>query len=157
MADNKIPTRLKSEPSHFPLSAGYYHSETGTWYSFLEEEAPEWLQKRGTFTAVKPTILKNYPSQGLGGEIMQIQLGRVFRWLLRSDYDDDVKLVNTVHDCCWVDLRNREVADTVVPMIVGILEDVSDYWLQKFNVNWYDMPFPVEVEIGPNMLDLHKI
>lgn len=155
--NSKIPTRLKSEPSKFPLSAGYYKCVTGTWYSFLEEEAPEFNQRRGIFTSIKPTILKNYPSQGLGGEIMQIQLGRVFRWLIRSEYDNDVKLVNTVHDCCWVDFRSLDIAKLVAPMIAGILEDVSDYWLEKFDVNWYDMPFPVETEVGPNMLDLHKL
>ena len=155
--ETKMNTKMRSDPSGYPLRAGYYKSITGTWYSFLESESPQWKQKQGDFTGIKPTILKNYPGQGLGGEIMQIGLGRVFRWLINSEYDADVKMTNTVHDCCWNDYRNIAVAVVVVPQIEAILEDVSPYWLKKLGVDWEGMPFPVETEIGNNMFDLMEV
>lgn len=152
----KYPTGMRS-PSGYPLMAGYWECPTGTLYSFLEQEAPEWKQKQGIFTDIKSTVLKNYPSQGAGGEIMQIQLGRMFRWLINSEFDKDCKLINTVHDSVYLDIRSIDTALEAVPTMVDILEDVSPYWKEKFGVDWKGMPFPVEAEIGYNMLDTKKI
>jgi hypothetical protein len=132
---------------------GYIRTDTDTVYHFLESDSPDWMQHKGIMTSFSPTIIKNYPSQGLGGEIMQVQLGRVFRWLLANDrFDDLFLLTNTVHDCAWVDLH-KSVSQHIATM-KEIMEDVCDFFNDNYpNVNW-DTPFPTEFEVGPNMYEL---
>jgi len=140
------------------LSAGigYLRSVTDTIFHFVEGDSPDWMKHRGIMTSFMPTTIKNYPSQGLGGEIMQVSLGRVYRWLLANNFfDGNVALVNTVHDCVWIDLRKDY--QWVIQKIKEIMEDVSPYFNAHYpKVNW-DTPFPVSVEVGPNMFDLHAI
>ena len=135
---------------------GYLRTVTDTIYHFIEGDAPDWMKHKGIFTSFKPTTIKNYPSQGLGGEIMQVQLGRVFRWILANNrFDDKLLLINTVHDCCWFDVHKDYMK--YIPEAAAILEDVSPYFTEKYpNVNW-DTKFPVETEAGPNLFDIEPI
>jgi DNA polymerase I-like protein with 3'-5' exonuclease and polymerase domains len=132
---------------------GYLRSATDTIFHFLEGDAPDWMQHKGTLTSFSPTTIKNYPSQGLGGEIMQVSLGRVFRWLLDNDrFDDMMLLCNTVHDCLWLDYHKS--LEHHLYTVKGIMEDVCPFFNENYpNVSW-NTPFPVEFEVGKNMYDL---
>lgn len=157
---NRVPSAFRT-PMGMPAGVGYYQCETGTIYGFIESDIPANIQKFHKLkhgyaekTGIKPTQAKNYPSQGLGGLIMQDALGQCMRWLFtRRDLWELVFFVNTVHDCSWNDLHNS-VLPEVVPIIKSIMEDVE----HRFNLmcgprNW-GVNFPTEFEVGLNMLHL---
>jgi DNA polymerase I-like protein with 3'-5' exonuclease and polymerase domains len=132
---------------------GFWQAPTGTIYSFSTKDAPEWLKKRGIADSFMPTELKNYPVQGTGGEIVQAMLGRLWRWLVSKDFfGGKAFLTNTVHDCVWLDCH-ADVVDEVAQAIKDILESVTEYFNERYGMK-ITVPFPVEVEVGPNMLDL---
>jgi len=146
------PTTLRTDEG-YQKAIGYYRSPTGTIYSFMEIDSPGWKKDQGIHTAFSPTQMKNYPSQGLGGEVMQVQAGRVWRALVTRDLTDIILLINTVHDSIYADTINQEVAEKYLPMIAGLLEDVCPYFNETYtDVNW-DTPFPVDVDYGDNILD----
>jgi DNA polymerase-1 len=156
---SRKPSQIMTDGG-FQAGIGYLRSATDTIYHFVETDSPEWMQKRGIHTSFSPTTIKNYPSQGLGGEIMQVQLGRLFRWVLKMStivdgFRDGFLLVNTVHDCVWTDCKPE--FQKYVAELEEILEDVCDYFNQNYpNVDW-NTPFPVETESGPNMYDLSVV
>lgn len=135
---------------------GYLRAATDTIYSFIESDSPPWMQKRGIMTSFTPTRIKNYPSQGLGGEIMQVSLGRLFRWILTNDrFDDKLLMTNTVHDCCWFDVHNDYMHH--VGEAKRIMEDVSPFFNANYpSVDW-NTPFPTEFEAGPSMYELEDL
>lgn len=152
---SRQPSQMRT-PEGMQAGIGYLRTATDTIYHFLEGDAPAWLQKQRIFTSFSPTTIKNYPSQGLGGEIMQVALGRLFRWVLANDrFDDLLLLVNTVHDCVWADVHKTMVHR--IPEMKDIMEDVCDYFNDRYpNVNW-NTPFPAEFEAGPSMYELEHI
>ena len=97
-------------PGRFRTYAlGEWFGPTGTRFVWRQWDAPAYLQKRGIDLTFSPTERKNWPIQGYGGEIMQISLGRIFRlfvdkgWWSGGQGERHTLLVNTVHDCIWVD------------------------------------------------------
>ena len=138
----------------YRLGRGHWFAPTGTKYVWTEGEAPKFLHKHGKFTGFKPTERKNYPIQGTGGEIVQTMVGILWRWLISQDrFDGKALLVNTVHDCVWLDLADTDTVDRVVPMTCKILESVPAKFNKDFNMQ-IDVPFPVEAEVGTNMYNL---
>jgi hypothetical protein len=137
----------------FNASIGEWFSPTGTRYVWTEGECPKFLHKQGKFVGYSPTERKNWPVQGDGGFVVQAMLGYLFRYFSASqNFGDKAFLVNTVHDCVWIDCH-KDVVDTVVPAARQILEAVPTMYKRVFNM---DIPvtFPVDSEVGPNMLDL---
>lgn len=143
-------------PNGMQAGIGYLRSATDTIFHFIEGDSPDWMQKRGTLTSFTPTTIKNYPSQGLGGEIMEVQAGRIFRWILANDrFDDKILMVNTVHDSIWFDCHRAYLHHMAEARV--ILEDVCSWFNKHFpNVNW-DTPFPVDFDYGPTMYDLKAL
>lgn len=132
---------------------GYYQAPTGTRYCFRTYDAPDWLQERGVDQNFKPTELKNYPIQGTGGEIVQIVLGKLWRHFVKKDnYGGKALLCNTVHDCVWAD-SHKDVTKEVATDMKKIMEAVPQYLDELYGMDC-PVPFPVEVETGPNMFDL---
>lgn len=131
---------------------GYWTAPTKCVYSFRSWDAPDYVKRRGIDENFSPTEMKNYPVQGTGGEIMQGGFGKLWRHLVQNDnYGGKALLCNTVHDCIWVD-THKDVTQQVCKDVKEILEDVPN-WFLKFGVK-ITVPFPVDVEVGPNMLDL---
>lgn len=152
VAKSRKPTPLRTEGG-YQRAVGYYRSVTGTIYSFVEVDAPEWKQDQGEFTSFMPTQMKNYPSQGVGGEIMQVMSGRVWRKLVVLRLRNEVKMTNTVHDSMYFDIINEAVAKKYLPKIKTLLEDVSPYFTKTYkDVNW-DTEFPVDIDYGANLLE----
>lgn len=133
---------------------GYYVAPTGTRYAFRTYDAPAWLRKRGIADSFMPTELKNYPVQGTGGEFVQAVLGLLWRHFVSTDfYGGKAFLVNTVHDCVWIDCHSS-VVDVVARDIKRIMESIPEFYNARYGMG-ITVPFPVEVEIGNNMLELH--
>lgn len=135
---------------------GIWISPTGTRYSFRSYDAPEWARKRGVKDNFMPTELKNYPVQGTGGEFVQaVALGRVWRecFIATSYYGGKAYLVNTVHDCIWCDTE-ASVTGRVGHDVKRVMESIPEFYNRRHGMN-IDVPFPVEVEYGRNMYELH--
>lgn len=133
---------------------GTYQSVTGTTYSFRSYDAPDYLRRKGITDTFSPTEMKNYPVQGTGGELVQMVLGQLWRWFVRNDFfGGKAYLVNTVHDCVWADCHHT-VLDRVVAGMVKIMQAIPHFLKHFFGINC-PVGFPVDAEVGDNMLDLH--
>lgn len=133
---------------------GYYVAPTGTRYAFRTFHAPDYLQKRGIEQTFSPTQIKNYPTQGTGGEFVQAILGKLFRHFAANDnYGGKAFLVNTVHDCVWFDCH-EDVYEQVAKGAMRIMQSIPEFYNSRHGMN-INVPFPVEAEYGLNMMDLH--
>jgi len=137
-----------------PFRRGQWQAPTGTLYSWRSWDAKKWQRERGIQESFSPPEMKNYPVQGTGGEIVQLTLGVLWRWFVAyNNFRGLALLVNTVHDCVWVDMHPN-VVSIVIPGMKRIMEAVPQLLKLKFGINC-PVPFPVDAETGPNMLDLH--
>lgn len=131
---------------------GYWQAPTGTIYSFRTWDAQEWQRKKGIKDSFMPTEMKNYPIQGTGGEIVQQQLGLLWRHFVANDnYGGRALLCNTVHDCVWIDSQ-PDVVHEVAADAKRILEDVPGT-LERIHGIISPVPFPCEVEVGDNLFN----
>jgi DNA polymerase I-like protein with 3'-5' exonuclease and polymerase domains len=151
---NRFPTdkKLFIDGVIFTQGQSYWDSPTGTRYAWKEHVTPIFMHAKGKYTGFSPTERKNYPVQGFGGEIMETMLGVVFRELLQKDRNL-VKLVNTVHDCIWLDCH-KSAADDARATVQRIMESVPEVFNEAFPKLNITVPFPVESEIGPDMFHL---
>jgi hypothetical protein len=103
-----------------------------------------------------PTQRKNYPIQGLGGQITKLVWGRLFRWWLTlSEYErESFKFVNTVHDCVWIDMK--EEMRYLLKDVVRVMESVGDYMLELWGIE-VPFTFHVAVEIGRDMYSMEHV
>lgn len=132
---------------------GQWQAPTGCIYSWRTWDSPSFLKKRGIEDSFSPPELKNYPVQGTGGEVVQMILGKLWRHFVANDnYEGLAYLVNTVHDCVWVD-NHLSISKQVHADIKRIMENVPVYMKEIYGMDVV-VPFPVEVESGPNMLEL---
>lgn len=156
---NRIPTANKVFINGVAFTQGESHwdSPTGTRYIWKEGITPEFMHAKGKYTGFSPTERKNYPPQGFGGEIVQTMLGILWRWIIKNNrFDGKVKLVNTVHDCVWLDGLS-EAIEQVAIQTQGILESVPAVFNNAYKDINIEVPFPCETEIGDDMFDMHVI
>lgn len=138
----------------FFSQTGEWSSPSGTRYVWKEQETPKFMHKHGKYLGFSPTERKNWPVQGEGGFIVQAMLGYLFRLFAKNNnWGGQALLINTVHDCVWLDIANEELVQTVVPLAVQVMQAVPAMYKRTFGM---DIPvtFPVDAEVGPNMLDL---
>jgi hypothetical protein len=129
---------------------GYWQAPTGTLYTWRSYDAPEYARKRGKIDTFNPPEMKNYPVQGTGGEFVQSAGGRLWRQFVATDnYGGKAFLVNTVHDCNWAD-SHKTVRDQVAADMKRIMESIPEFYNERYGMD-ITVPFPVEVECGPNM------
>lgn len=149
----KCATKFRDpEHPHIGFRRGYWKAPTGCVYTFRSYVAPDYLRDRGIEESFSPTEMKNYPIQGTGGEFVQGKCGELWRRFVETDnYNGNAVLCNTVHDCVWVD-SSVGVLDEVAQDVQRIMEGATE-WFAQFGMT-IDVPFPVEVEYGPNMLEL---
>eukprot|EP01060_Flectonema_neradi_P041442 TRINITY_DN9852_c0_g1_i1.p1 TRINITY_DN9852_c0_g1~~TRINITY_DN9852_c0_g1_i1.p1 ORF type:complete len:816 (+),score=150.67 TRINITY_DN9852_c0_g1_i1:130-2577(+) len=141
---------------------GFFDSPTGNRWYFQ-------YQKRsfGKFSSSKKDFKKqallNYPVQGFAAEIVLVCLGKLWRHFLSKgnysvsgDFSTPARalLVNTVHDCVWVD-ADAEVVDVVKQDVEEILSSVREAFSEHGYLieNWLE--FRTDTEIGENMASLH--
>ena len=145
--------RLVIDGAVYLAEKGQWFSPTGTRYVWTEREAPDYMQEKGIMTSFSPTERKNWPVQGLGGEIVQTMIGYLWRtFLQRDNFENRAFLVNTVHDCVLID-SHVDVVHKVVPMACKVLESVPHRFNADFGMN-INVEFPVEAETGPNWYEM---
>lgn len=132
---------------------GSFQVPTGTMYSFRSWDAQDWQRRKGITDSFSPTEMKNYPVQGTGGELVQMVLGQLWRWFVKNDhFGGKAFLVNTVHDCVWVDCH-EDVLDEVMGGMVRIMQAIPHFLKKYFNIDC-PVKFPVDAEVGDDMLDM---
>jgi DNA polymerase I-like protein with 3'-5' exonuclease and polymerase domains len=131
---------------------GFWQSPTGTMYTFRSYDAPSFLKEKGIDDSFMPTEMKNYPVQGTGGEIVQIILGKLVRHFIKmKNYGGKALLCNTVHDCVWIDYH-PDVQEQLAADVKRIMESVPEVLEELYGMD-VQVPFPIEIEIGPNLYD----
>lgn len=156
------------------IARGEYISPTGKKYVFNESPAPDFIRnprwkKRGDPTPpkvnFKPTEMKNYPTQGFSGEIVLLCIGHIFREFLRRDnFGGKAFLINTVHDCIWVD-AHKDVYEEAYTLVHKCLENADNYLTERYSKQFVKHGYPdhcnvkfrVETEVGKNMLELEEV
>ena len=157
--NNRVSTKnnLFVDGVVFKQGESHWDSPTGTRYIWRENITPEFLHAKGKYTGFSPTERKNYPVQGFGGEIVQTMIGLVFRYLIENDrFDNRVLLVNTVHDCIWLDSDHPDF-EKIAKDIQQILESVPDVFNTAYPELDITVPFPCETEVGNNMFDMNTL
>jgi len=135
---------------------GTWQAPTGTVYSFRSWDAKAWQRKKGITDSFSPTEMKNYPVQGTGGELVQMVLGRLWRMFVANDnYGGKAFLVNTVHDCVWID-AHEDVYKQVAADIKPVMESITEILENEFGIPC-PVRFPVDVEQGMNMLEMSHV
>eukprot|EP01007_Sphenomonas_quadrangularis_P002006 NODE_318_length_1638_cov_122.505979_g239_i0.p1 GENE.NODE_318_length_1638_cov_122.505979_g239_i0~~NODE_318_length_1638_cov_122.505979_g239_i0.p1 ORF type:complete len:423 (-),score=170.54 NODE_318_length_1638_cov_122.505979_g239_i0:370-1617(-) len=156
----------------FPIdgqTVGAYRLPTGTVCTFIKDprrcagppsgsdDAPF-----GSMGFSQPQLM-NYPVQALGGEIVQTMLGRLYRHFLSRDFyaapggPPRAFLINTVHDCVWIDCH-KDVTTEVAADTLKVLQNVRPTLnTLYFGDLFIEVDFPVKVEAGPNLYDLHEL
>lgn len=138
------------------LRRGYYDLPEGTRLAWTQHETPDFVQARGKLVGFSPTERKNYPCQSLGGHIMQCSVGLIWRWGLSVDFLNGAMLmVNTVHDCIWLDCKSQEIAEYAASNCRAIMQATPQIFNNKYSMS-IDVPYPAEAEIGQDMYDMHK-
>lgn len=99
------------------------------------------------------TIIKNYPVQGLGADIMAI--ARVS--FAKRFYKSGIRgiMVNTIHDSIVVDCHSDDV-QKVVNIFHQVFDDLPDNFKRFFGVE-FNLPMTCEVGVGINMKQLTEV
>lgn len=127
----------------------------GTCYEFRQYPKTKWHNgQRVDLMEFKPTQMRNYPIQGESGFFVQVVAGQVMRWLVANNFfGGRVQVVNQVHDALYLDCC-LSILPTVAAAVKAIMQalptTMRDYGYELC------VPFPVEVEYGPNMRDKTK-
>lgn len=155
---SRVPT-LRKEP--YPdkpevwinVGKGFYMTVTKARFVFYEKPSPKFLRAKGKMTSMYRPYIQNYPIQGTAAQVVQYVLGLLVRHFIRTgNYNGKAFLVNTVHDCVWVD-HHKDVKEQVRADLKRIMEMVPLLLKHLHNVDT-ELEFPVEVETGPNMMEL---
>lgn len=153
---SRKPTSQQTKWNKYPVGRGEYVSVTGRRYVFFEEEAPAFLQRKGTLTQFSSTQPKNYPMQGFAtGDVVPEVLGRVHEFLGTKDkmVREHVLPINTVHDSVIFDVHEDFMY--IVEDIRQVMERAPEWMYDRFGLT-LDLPFKVDVEYGINWQDLKE-
>jgi len=152
---SKQPSTMRTSKG-LPACIGHIKSITGKRYVFQEDDAPSFLRRQGQMTSFKPTKIKNYPVQGLAGEILYASLGLLVRKLLNDEkLSDKCLLINTVHDSIIFDIHTDVLPDAL-PLIKKLMLSVPKRLEELFDFT-FDLPLSVDLEMGLNWADMDKV
>ena len=150
------PSERRS-PSGLPLGVGKWKSSTGRIYTFYEQEAPKFMQDKGTLTSISPTQIANYPMQGFStGDIVPEVLGRLHRALSEDDELYDFFLpINTIHDSIIFDVHTS-VLTRGSRIVKETMEKAPQWMWERFGID-IDLPLGVDLEYGVTWEHLTKL
>ena len=97
--------------------------------------------------------IKNYPVQGFGADVVSIL--RVMVYKRSKKYELDGLLINTVHDSIVVDCPREATRDWII-LFKECFEDLPKNIEKVFGFK-FDMKIRVEIMIGKNQYNLHKV
>jgi DNA polymerase I-like protein with 3'-5' exonuclease and polymerase domains len=153
--DTKKPSNKRTQRG-LPACVGHIKSITGKRYVFYEDDAPSWMRRKGEYTSFKPTKIKNYPVQGLAGELLYAALGKLVRILLKDDFlRDKCLMINTIHDSILFDVHVSALAEAI-DLIKSTMLAVPERIKELFGFD-FDLPLKVDVEFGLNWADLEEV
>jgi len=128
----------------------------GKLYSYVESPSPEYLVRRGIFQSFSPTEIKNYVSQGEGGEWAKAAMYICIRMFYKyRNFNHLALLVNQVHDANYADAHNS-VKLQAAALLHACMESASDFMEWWFD---WDIPVPVPSDTtwGASMKEEEKI
>lgn len=137
------------------LGKSYLETPDGKRYVLWESCSPKFVYEReGKTTTFKPTTLKNYPVQGMGGEWAKAAMWLLVRAFYEKDnYDGKALLVNQVHDAVYADVA-EDVRIDAMALIHACMEEASVLMEQHFD--WtIAVPVPTETVYGASMAEEH--
>ena len=161
VAASRVATKDRTKLGE-PRGKGLLVTDTGRMYTFMEEDAPEWMRKRkwGPAKAVSfsPTQIKNYPSQGFAtGDVMAL-----FRAMLMDSYRFNPSLfasaipVMTIHDSVMFDVINTgtcvSIGDLCNTLAASLPSKIESLWGIRC-----DLPFKVEGKCGETWADMKPL
>ncbi|KAJ9473580.1 DNA polymerase I [Diplonema papillatum] len=162
---DRVTKALKDTSSATGRDEGWYDAPSGNrWYFEAVPVNSRYGAKlqSGDRKEFRRQLVLNHPVQGYAAEIVFMCLGKLWRYFLENgnfsatgDFDSEGRalMVNTVHDCVWVDARD-EVRDEVAKAVERILSDVkgaysdTGYTIPK----WLD--FKTETSWGISMAEV---
>ena len=113
-------------------------------YAFEERAV---LTRKGTvWRWFSDPEVKNYPVQGTAADIVSLQVGKVFKYMMQ--HRDKGLMVNEIHDSVILDVKKKH-AKEITLKVKAILEDVSGSFKEKFNLK-FDAPIRVDYNYGKN-------
>lgn len=122
------------------LKISHITTPDGKRYTFRSHPAPKFQLKQGVTSTFSPTERKNYPVQGMGGQIMKLAMWIAVReFYRRHNWGGQALLVNTVHDAMYRDASPQWSYDSSVVMHACMLA-ASDMM-----VHWCKWPLQVAV------------
>lgn len=95
------------------------------------------------------TVIKNYPVQGFGAELVALARVRCNQLIRESGLE--AKLVGTVHDSIVCDAPSENV-EAVARLLKQSVEEVPQYVKRLFNYE-FTLPLTCEISSGPNKKD----
>lgn len=163
VAASRVATKDRTKLGE-PRGKGTLATDTGRMYTFMEEDAPEWMRKPRTWgppaatVSFSPTQIKNYPSQGFAtGDVMAL-----FRAMLMEGFRENPKQfaqvvpVMTIHDSVMFDCDHRNVAYTMETrckyLAACLPEKIESLWGIRC-----DLPFKVEGKWGETWADMKPL
>jgi len=99
------------------------------------------------------TIIKNYPVQGLGADIMSIARVSFRRRFINEGIKGEA--INTVHDSIVCDVPSVEI-ERVARLFHTVFDDLPSNFYKVFGVE-FNLPLRCEVKAGPNMLEMEEV
>lgn len=148
---NSVPSKqVVTHPSAkipLHLQRGYFDTFDGKRYSWIESAAPDFMVKKGVYQSFKPTELKNYTVQGLGGEWMKSAMWVAVKVFYRyKNFGGLALLNNTVHDALYADAHDdvKRKAGLAIHASMLAASDQMEYLFGKK----IEVPVPSETTIG---------
>lgn len=131
---------------------GHFQGPSGTCYSFRQKPTFD-KETRQYVMRYKETEQANYPFQGEAGFMMSSSMGQIVRHMIGKDwYNNQVCLINNVHDASYLDVANETVGREAGLAVKAIMEAAPVRLASIFpNFAIGHVPFPAAAEMGVSM------
>lgn len=131
---------------------GHFQGPSGTCYSFRQKPTFDKVTRQRPMM-YKATEMANYPFQGEAGFLMSSAMGQIVRYMINLDwYDNQVCLINNVHDASYLDVANATVGREAGLAVKAIMEAAPVRLAGIFpNFAIGHVPFPAAAEMGESM------
>jgi len=129
------------------MRKGTYHLPTGRWFQYHK-----CLYKHGEYI-YNDRQIKNYPVQGLAGDILKLAAVIIMRGVRAQRMDVLIRL--TVHDSLVFDYMNKDL-DKLITLCNKVTKALPTYIKSYFGFDW-NVPIDGDIEIGYNYGELYKL
>lgn len=99
------------------------------------------------------TIIKNYPIQGFGADLVMLARLQAAKYLRESGLEGI--LISTIHDSIVADCPEKNV-EAIGRLLNQAVEDVPKLCKQVFDYE-FSLPLNAEVQYGPNKRDMENL